>query len=155
MRIVLFFFTGLMTVSWSVWCVPALAQVVRYGYDPSGNRVVRGHVIHMPSQPARTPGGTEPVPIAATDPLEETVDAFKVTIYPNPTQGVLRVALSGKDIPPGARIFLYNLSGGMVRQWDSVSGMNVVDISEQPAGTYLMRIVPDRKTSSVWRIVKE
>ncbi len=158
MKINLFFFTCFLIAVWSILCVPASAQAVRYEYNAAGNRVARSNVIHMPLKSADAQSGTGGATETAQvdlDPFEETIAALTITIYPNPTQGQLRVELTGKDVPPGARIFLYNLSGALVRQWNNISGMNTVDISEQPVGTYIMRIVLDNETVSTWRIIKE
>jgi len=78
----------------------------------------------------------------------------KITVYPNPTRGLLRVDIANVEIPKDARIYLYNVQGAMVRQLIDISAINELDISEQPAGTYIMRIMMDKDNISTWTIIK-
>ena len=78
----------------------------------------------------------------------------KITVYPNPTRGLLRVDIANVEIPNDARIYLYNVQGAMVRQLMDISAINELDISEQPAGTYIMRIMMDKDNISTWTIIK-
>ncbi len=143
-------------------CLPAGAQnTVTYGYDAAGNRTSRNKTITMArsgqSVKRDSTTVTTEVKAAVTEPevFEEKLSEMKIIIYPNPTQGLLRVDISGAEIPAGARIYLYNSGGGLLRQWNNISGYNTIDISAQPAGSYLMRIVLDGKNASTWKIVKE
>ena len=87
---------------------------------------------------------------AAADAYAQT----KVTIYPNPTRGMLKVDISGVEKFENARISLYDLTGTLLQQWGSISQSNAVDISDRTPGMYIMQIVYNGNTSS-WKIIKE
>jgi hypothetical protein len=133
------------------------AQPVRYTYDASGNRVSRAKVINMPSKAKSSVGesATEETATAEAPKFEDILAEMKITIYPNPTKGMLRVDITGGEIPGDAKIYIYNLFGNLIRQVNGISGSNTVDISPQPPGTYIMRIVIDKDHVSSWKIIKE
>ena len=85
---------------------------------------------------------------------EEKLSETKVTIYPNPTRGILKIDISGVEKFENARISLYDLTGTLLQQWGSISQSNMVDISDRTPGMYIMQIVYNGNTSS-WKIVKE
>jgi len=128
---------------------PSPAQI-KYAYDLSGNRMLRKDTIVLsPPSPAQHAAQDT---VAKT--YEETIDDAKIVIYPNPTYGQLQVEITTQNIPAGARIYLYSMTGSLVRQWGGIIQLNTMDISAQPAGVYIMRIVLDDKRTSVWNIIK-
>lgn len=144
------------------------AQAVKYTYDGSGNRETRSKVIVMRSmlksagadaetedEAAEPDQSAKPDKSTGPSKFEEMLTETKITVYPNPTKGVLRVEITGKEIPKDAKMMLYGISGTLIRQWTAVSGSNVMDISAQPAGTYIMRIMLDKENVSVWKVIKE
>jgi hypothetical protein len=84
------------------------AQRIEYTYDDAGNRTSRlpEIVMQSPSDHLR----------AATDieTFEETLSELKISIYPNPTDGILKVDISGGEIPENAQIYLYTITGSLV-----------------------------------------
>lgn len=122
-------------------------QRIRYTYDEAGNRTKREIV--LPSTRSMSENEEE-----TPDMYEEKLRETKVTIYPNPTKGMLRVDISGVDNFEDARISLYDLNGKLLQQWNSVSQSNAIDLSGQTSGMYLMQIAYDGKVSS-WKKVKE
>jgi hypothetical protein len=141
--------------------LPATRKV-RFSYDPSGNMDSRRKILVSQAQSfSRLKSGNLPdnqwddtdwdTPVPT--PVEEQLQENKVTIYPNPTRGDLRVDITG-NIPSGSMIYLYNSSGSPVRHWTNLSGSNQLDIPELPAGTYLMRLILG-KEAGVWKIIKQ
>jgi hypothetical protein len=122
---------------------------IKYEYDPSGNRTSRKTIVLSSPAPAQHAAQDT---VAKT--YEETIDDAKIVIYPNPTYGQLQVEITTQNIPAGARIYLYSMTGSLVRQWGGITQLNTMDISAQPAGVYIMRIVLDDKRTSVWNIIK-
>lgn len=133
------------------------AQPVKYSYDAAGNRKSREKVINMASMVKSSTGetGTNEDAVAEIPKFEDVLSEMKITIYPNPTKGMLQVEIAGGEIPKDAKIYIYNISGNLIRQVSGVSGSNVVDISPQPAGSYIMRIYIDKDHISSWKIIKE
>ena len=137
---------------------------IKFTYDLSGNRDSRTKEIIMSSRAGTSPsmlkstaGGTDAAEVDATEfpKYEDILSGMKITIYPNPTQGILRVDITGGEISKDARIYLYNAQGMMIRQLTGISATNELDISAQPTGTYIMRIMLDKNNISAWKIIKE
>jgi hypothetical protein len=87
--------------------------------------------------------------------LEERVMA---TIYPNPTQGSIRVVLEG-GTGELLHLEIINMSGKIIHQEDVQTSFNSrvireLDISDQPKGIYLMRIAGENIAQSEKIILK-
>ena len=138
----------LLSVVLSMWAgLDICAQRIKYTYDSAGNRLTRQKEIVVQTRGALS---DEEEPSVYEEELSET----KVTIYPNPTRGMLKVDISGVEKFENARISLYDLTGTLLQQWGSISQSNMVDISDRTPGMYIMQIVYNGNTSS-WKIVKE
>ena len=139
----------LLFVVLSMWAAAdAYAQnKIKYTYDSAGNRLSRQKEIVVQTRGALSDGEEPSV-------YEEELSETKVTIYPNPTKGVLKVDISGVEKFENAQISLYDLTGTLLQQWGSISQSNAVDISDRTPGMYIMQIVYNGNTSS-WKIIKE
>ena len=138
----------LLSVVLSMWAgLDICAQRIKYTYDNAGNRLTRQKEIVVQTRGALS---DEEEPSVYEEELSET----KVTIYPNPTRGMLKVDISGVEKFENARISLYDLTGKLLQQWAGISQSNEIDLSERTPGMYIMQIVYNGNTSS-WKIVKE
>ena len=124
------------------------SQAIKFTYDVSGNRETREKVVTL----IKSSEFEEEDEVEVFDDL---IGEYSITIYPNPTNGILRVDISGGKIPNEANICLYNSTGGIIWNLKSISNSNMVDISSQPAGVYIMHISIDIKNISTWKIIKE
>ena len=139
----------LLSVVLSMWAgLDICAQRIKYTYDNAGNRLTRQKEIVIQTRGALSDDEGEP------STYEEKLSETKVTIYPNPTRGILKIDISGVEKFENARISLYDLTGTLLQQWGSISQSNMVDISDRTPGMYIMQIVYNGNTSS-WKIVKE
>ena len=84
-----------------------------------------------------------------TDALSETL----ITIYPNPTRGLLTVKISNMPQHSASSLTLFDMQGRVITQQPSLAEENKLDISAQPPGTYIMRIAVGEEEVS-WKIVK-
>lgn len=130
--------------------LPALAQtkVFEYTYDASGNRTQR-EFIQLKS--AAVPGGeslSEEQKI-----LEDALDGHEIKIYPNPTKGMITISIAGLDKEP-ARVLIFSPQGSLIADKQFTGPENTVDLSAQPAGMYLMKIMVG-ELSTDWKIVKD
>ena len=116
-------------------------------YDDAGNRLTRKKEIVVQTRGALNNGEEPSV-------YEEELSETKVTIYPNPTKGMLKVDISGVEKFENARISLYDLTGKLSQQWAGISQSNEIDLSERTPGMYIMQIVYNGNASS-WKIIKE
>lgn len=77
-----------------------------------------------------------------------TQEASEVTIYPNPTTGIVYF----KNIDPKAKIEIYNLNGALVKRVEMKN--NQINIKDLTTGTYIIKIITDDKINTI-KIVKE
>jgi hypothetical protein len=122
---------------------------ITYAYDTSGNRVKREIVMPAPmamaKQQSLEPGGQ-----VFSDMLRD----HSVKIYPNPTEGALRVSISGLEGTDRCSLGVYMSQGAQILT-ESVKTDNVnIDISNRPAGIYLLRITINNN-STTWKIIKK
>lgn len=138
----------LLSVVLSMWAgLDICAQRIKYTYDNAGNRLTRQKEIVVQTRGALS---DEEEPSVYEEELSET----KVTIYPNPTRGMLKVDISGVEKFENARISLYDLTGKLLQQWAGISQSNEIDLSERTPGMYIMQVAYNGKMSS-WKIIKE
>jgi hypothetical protein len=62
-----------------------------------------------------------------------------VNIYPNPTSGIVNVDV--KDLSGKVTVKVFNILGSLVRQAEAEAGKLVFDLTDQPAGIYLVEVV--------------
>ena len=148
--------------------IVATEEKVSYFYDLSGNQILRkiqeismsttttssSSAASMLKSTASGTGASE-VATKESPKYEDVLSEMKITIYPNPTRGMLRVDISGSYVSKDARIYLYNIQGALITQLTDISETNDLDISSQPEGTYIMRIMLDKNNISTWKIIKE
>lgn len=119
---------------------------IKYTYDDGGNRLSRKQEIVVKTRSAVN----EEEPSIYEEKLAET----KVTIYPNPTRGMLKIDISGVKVFENAAISLYDLTGTLLQRWENITQSNAVDISDRNLGVYIMQVTYNGNTSS-WKIIKE
>ena len=76
-----------------------------------------------------------------------------VNIFPNPVQDILLVTI-GEYIPEHGSIELYNVAGQQVHNQRVYYGHNNVDMSGQPAGVYMWRIVDGGRVVESGEVVR-
>ena len=124
---------------------------VTYGYDAAGNRVSRTIVMAAPLKSAPAPAPVEEEQPAV---YSEVLSDIELKIYPNPTDGLLKVEIHNLPEDQTANIRLYSMSGKLVTSFKGVTDFVTVDISGQPTGTYLMKIVAGEYHTE-WKIIKK
>jgi hypothetical protein len=130
------------------------AQNVTYGYDAAGNRISR--TIVMQTSSLRAAASEEEEEEEAEEPTaySEILSEVQIKIYPNPTKGLLHIEI--QNLPPDvtAQIALYQLSGKLVTLNRGVTYSTEIDITGQPAGTYILKIVAGEEQTE-WKIIKQ
>lgn len=127
--------------------IPTYARIV-YEYDDAGNRVLRHEIVMQ--QARRAVDNAEETPEVFEEKLAET----KISIFPNPTKGILQVEITNAENLQNAQIRLYNPQGVLVTTLNNLSEMTTLDISAQPDGIYVMQIALDKDNISIWKIIK-
>jgi len=133
----------------AIVCLQALhsQNTVSYGYDAAGNRISRTIVI----PPLRSaPESQDEQPVV----YSETLSDIELKIYPNPTDGLLKVEIRNLPEKQTAGVWLYNLSGKLVTSHKGITDFVNINISSQPPGIYLMKIVAGEYQTE-WKIIKK
>lgn len=136
-------FTAFVSV---LFCCTVSAQSIEYGYDACGNRVARQIVLEKTNKSLSVASVQE-------DFSEEQLGEVQVRIYPNPTHGHLKVVLQGVDELQGA-IEVYDTQGHCIAILTNAEHENDIDLSPQPNGIYLMRLMINGEVST-WKIIKK
>lgn len=123
------------------------AQSLSYTYDAAGNRVGRT-VIPLP-RPVASVNGKPEIRI-----YKDSTALFKMTVYPNPTHGDLKVQLDGKEEGLTYKLNLYNNVGVIVAKQEGADNSFILDLSSEPKGIYLLRIYCNEEIQE-WKIIRE
>lgn len=119
-----------------------------FTYDASGNRTER--VIDLTKSAQITASSST----ANEEKLfEAELENLDIRIYPNPTKGVLKVEIPDiGDIKP--TLVVYNLQGKQLVHKTVSNQISTINLSEQPPGMYIMKIV-NGEESLDWKIIKD
>jgi hypothetical protein len=125
-----------------------------YIYDANGNRQT-ATVVYLSQSPSTPDTNTTPK-IEDELPLDQGKN-LTINIFPNPTQGDLRVELIGAtpeqlDTPSNA-IKVWDMQGRLLFSIGRISTSNVVDLSHYTNGTYIMQLFFCGKVKD-FRVVK-
>jgi hypothetical protein len=148
-KTIAFVTTIILSLSW------AMAQDVYFSYDDAGNRKYRG-----PAKIASQRSGllNDTTQYAWEQPKnevgEETMGQNKITIYPNPTRGELRVIIEGDYDFNKSYLFVYDLAGTVLISRSNISSTEAVDLTKYSMGTYVLKIILDDKKFE-WKIIKD
>ena len=120
---------------------------VTYTYDAAGNRLS---------------GVSSQLRMAAiTDQDEESQEIYSeeiaqsnIRIYPNPTKGILKIEIVRMKEENPIHIQLYDMSGKILINEQNAAPFTDLNLSDQPAGTYILKIFSDNRTTN-WKIIKQ
>ena len=148
MKLLLFIFISISGCFISKYCCSQNTYEYTFGYDDSGNRTSRTAIqlrsAKLPSDSLNNVKAQE---------VKETLAGKQLIIYPNPTKGRITVEmpLSEGDV---ARITLFDVQGKTLTDLKNIGPTTELDLSGQPAGVYLMRIIINSKATT-WKIIKQ
>ncbi|MFZ4581242.1 MAG: T9SS type A sorting domain-containing protein [Paludibacter sp.] len=129
-------------------------QSATFDYDASGNCVLKYKTVILgPSYAKKKPGNQNTDTIQA--PLQESLlGERKLTIYPNPTKGVLKIEVSGKALENQGKYIVTDLSGKIMMSGIFESMSFQVDMTTLPEGGYFIKLMIENK-QDIWKIIKE
>lgn len=132
-------------------------QEINFSYDEMGNRT-RHNVVTLKSTPfintTDSAGFNYFDPNSPDDKFEDNLGNKKITIYPNPTKGQLLVEIQGYEKESASSLYLYNLSGKLLKTVSPANANVPLDLSQYPAGVYILKIKLGEAVSE-WKIIKE
>lgn len=122
---------------------------IGYSYDDAGNRVKREIVMPAPKAMAKQQDfGTN------SQSFYDLLHDHTVRIYPNSSEGVLQVCISGLKSTDKCSLVVYTTQGALVLTENVKTDRTDVNISNQPAGVYLLKITIN-DNSTTWKIIRK
>ncbi len=123
----------------------ASAQSVRYSYDNAGNRIKREIVMKVRSSYEEA---------ATTECFSEMLSEKDIRIYPNPTEGRLKIEIAGYENSDRCIFRIFNTSGQQILSTHATSPWTELDISSRKNGIYILYISLNNKETT-WKIIKK
>ena len=118
---------------------------VSFGYDAAGNRVSRSVVLIQLRSAVQE---------EETASVGEVLSDVTIKIYPNPTEGIVTVEINSPREAETNEVSLYSLSGKNIIPAKIVEQSTNLDINEQPAGVYILKIRAGEQHTE-WKIIKK
>jgi hypothetical protein len=129
---------------------------VEFDYDAAGNRTTR-QVIYLKSTEAdSTQELKESALWQAADSVvyKSSIGNKEVSIFPNPTQGLLTIAMEIQEDDSPVKLEVFSLAGESILQQAIRQPKTMVDLRSYPAGTYILTISLVGSHRS-WKVIKE
>jgi len=125
----------------------ASADRLVYSYDASGNRqeVERTIYYSRGSNKSRT---------SRSKLYLDSLSSARITIYPNPTEGDIRIDIAGITDFKSSSLTVCDLKGRILYQMDELTESNELDITDYASGTYLF-IIRIKEETTTWKIIKK
>ena len=132
----------------------ATSKTVNFSYDANGNRIHRWVTI---------------LKIAPTDSIDSIhqdsliknnitnlhySSTQKISIFPNPTQGLLDLKITGMKDGETAEYVFVSLTGQELLRKKTGSAITPIDIRSFAPGTYIVNILVGEKRE-IWKIIKQ
>ena len=92
--------------------------------------------------------------IAVAQPITENLGEMTITLYPNPTKGQLNINVANMTADAKGEITMHDMTGRLLMKQNKVHETDMIDISSQPMGMYIVRIRFGDETSE-WKVIKE
>ena len=131
---------------------------IEFTYDASGNRTVRKEITLRSATAKEIPDEEEAFDKEETDEVSQIFTGIlaqsTIHIYPNPTKGLLRVEITGDRENNPVSLQLYDMSGKVLIQESNIVSSTTIDLSNQPAGIYILRLTAEKEKNE-WKIIKK
>ena len=142
----LFVFSGLL------FYLSAFSQnAIRFAYDALGNRVKREIVLQNSDVVKRNMSSEEK---KEDNFYSDMLSEKQIRIWPNPTEGHLKVEIQGLAPEEKACLRLTSMSGAVVNVKETTSPVSELDLSHCINGIYLLHIATGRQETT-WKIIKK
>lgn len=123
-------------------------NIVKFTYDECGNRIKRNLQIRKVEENGRNVENENEYVSYASD----FIGTIQVCLFPNPTEGKVSVSFfDNTDTTIDA--ILTSITGTIINRRRCVGNQHEFDLSSQPAGIYLLKLVFGNETHT-WKIVK-
>jgi hypothetical protein len=82
--------------------------------------------------------------------IEPLFDKLGLSVYPNPANDVINIVLDKAT----ASLSIHSVTGQLISQYESFTGKKTIDVSELPAGLYILKFVNDTKVYSTRLLIE-
>ena len=142
----LFVFSGLL------FYLSAFSQnAIRFAYDALGNRVKREIVLQNSDVVKRNMSSEEK---KEDNFYSDMLSEKQIRIWPNPTEGHLKVEIQGLAPEEKACLRITSMSEAVVNVKETTSPVSELDLSHCINGIYLLHIATGRQETT-WKIIKK
>ena len=142
----LFVFSGLL------FYLSAFSQnAIRFAYDALGNRVKREIVLQNSDVVKRNMSSEEK---KEDNFYSDMLSEKQIRIWPNPTEGHLKVEIQGLAPEEKACLRITSMSGAVVNVKETTSPVSELDLSHCINGIHLLHIATGRQETT-WKIIKK
>ena len=124
---------------------------IKYTYDSSGNRTEKA--LWIGGQKKSEQVADESIKNEKEDIVEEMLEETKISLFPNPTEGSLRVNFENLPDDLQSTLSVFDMNGKAILNKRHLSNTNQIDLTHQPSGTYIMIITIGENTTR-WKVMK-
>ncbi|MDR0828969.1 MAG: T9SS type A sorting domain-containing protein [Prevotellaceae bacterium] len=145
-----------------LFCAFQTAQSqIQFEYDNAGNCVLKYKTVVMsaPRAPSQSQAEEEtetetPENAPENQQLEDKIGDIKITLFPNPTKGLLQLEFENKSAETPVNYTLTDINGKLITSGTSNNNPLNLNLSSYAAGAYLLRIsIADKK--EIYKIIKQ
>jgi len=90
----------------------------------------------------------------AIKPQKVIIGEREVLIYPNPTQGALKIEILGPQPEQSIQLILTDINGRTLARKETTKSIYIYDMTFYANGIYFLRVVIDGKKQE-WKIIKK
>lgn len=135
-------------------CSTLSAQTVHFLYDEAGNRVERYISMTFGLRSAAVTTTEKTTEKTPQEVVQDLSLSNPIHIFPNPTDGLLKVQIDNLQEDQKASVALMNIKGQTILFQSIVRDVVELDISTSEQGIYIMRISIDGENTE-WKIIKK
>ena len=126
---------------------PIITSHVSYKYDDAGNRTFRTTVTIKKSDDKENKNNTLDI---KKNPFMEG----SIVIAPNPTTGTLFISFNDIELFEGTEMTVFDISGKLVLTQKVQSNKELLNLTNNPSGTYILKIVSGKHKID-YTVIKE
>lgn len=120
---------------------------INFSYDLNGNRILRQIIIGNDDKDNAYYAG-------ADIPVMDSVDACAIALFPNPTKGKFSISINDMETDARLRATIISTTGEIVYDKPIYKQDEEFDLTRQPAGIYLFRLLIGNE-SYMWKVIKK
>ena len=150
-------FTLFLVFAIPLFCMAQKPAYREYGYDESGNRVLRVtiKIANTPPAPEDSVEVTSyELQVTSYEYFVEKLAQVEMKIYPNPATEKITLEISNFEKLQTGVFKLYNLNGQLLKECPVHSVSTELSLAGLTSGVYLLKVFMNDKTDE-WKIIKQ